>query len=133
MHRLLSALLTFCCCVVLLVNAAADNATAADARPNVLFIAVDDMNDWVGCLGGYAGRVHTPHIDRLAERGMLFENAHCAAPVCNPSRTAVLTGLRPTSSGVYDNGRWWRPALPDVVTLPEYFANSGYRVEGGGK
>ena len=111
------------------------NATLAaeQRRPNVLFIAVDDMNDWVGCLGGYAGKVHTPHIDRLAARGQLFENAHCPAPVCNPSRTAILAGLRPTTSGVYDNGRWWRPALPKVVTLPEYFATQGYHVAGGGK
>jgi len=65
--------------------------TAADTRPNVLFIAVDDMNDWVGCLGGYSGNVHTPNIDRFSKRGMLFENAHCAVPVCNPSRTAVLS------------------------------------------
>jgi len=108
-------------------------SVAADARPNVLFIAVDDMNDWVGCLGGYGGEVHTPHIDRLAARGLLFENAHCAAPVCNPSRTAILTGLRPSTSGVYDNDRWWRPALPDVVTLPEHFAQNGYQVAGGGK
>ena len=119
---------------VLLITACQLPAFATgEKRPNVLFIAVDDMNDWVGCLGGYAGTVHTPHIDRLAERGLLFENAHCAAPVCNPSRTAVLTGLRPTTTGIYDNGRWWRPALPDVVTLPEYFAKQSYHVAGGGK
>lgn len=104
----------------------------ADA-PNVLFIAVDDLNDWVGCLGGCPGRVETPHIDALAAEGMLFTNAHCAAPVCNPSRTAVMTGLRPSTTGVYNNGHWWRPALPDVVTLPEHFGRNGYLVEGGGK
>ena len=108
-------------------------AAAEQSRPNVVFLAVDDMNDWIGCLQGYAGKVHTPHIDRLAGQGMLFENAHCPAPVCNPSRTAVMTGLRPTTTGIYDNGRWWRPALPDVVTLPEYFAKHGYHVAGAGK
>ena len=110
MQRLLSPLLL----VTMSLLPFARNIAAADTRPNVLFIAVDDMNDWVGCLGGYSGKVHTPNIDRLSKRGMLFENAHCAAPVCNPSRTAVLTGLRPTTSGVYDNGRWWRPALPET-------------------
>ncbi|MBD3676476.1 MAG: sulfatase [Planctomycetaceae bacterium] len=106
---------------------------ADDSRPNVLFIAVDDMNDWVGCLGGYPGKVHTPNIDKLAARGMLFTNAHCPAPVCNPSRTAILTGLRPSTTGIYDNGAWWRPALPDAVSLPESFQRNGYLVAGGGK
>lgn len=108
---------------------------AADTppAPNVLFICVDDMNDWVGCLDGYPGEVHTPNIDALAKRGMLFANAHCPAPVCNPSRTAILTGLNPSTTGIYDNGRWWRPVLPDVVTLPMCFRQSGYLVAGGGK
>jgi len=105
----------------------------ASDKPNVLFISVDDMNDWVGCLGGYSGTVHTPNIDKLAARGMLFTNAHCAAPVCNPSRTAILTGLRPSTTGVYDNGVWWRPALPEVVSLPESYQRNGYMVAGGGK
>ena len=106
---------------------------SAECHPNVLFISVDDMNDWVGCLGGYAAEVHTPNIDKLAARGMLFRNAHCPAPVCNPSRTAILTGLRPSTTGIYDNGAWWRPALPDVVSLPECFQQGGYLVAGGGK
>ena len=68
---------------------------AADPpRPNVLFIAIDDLNDWVGCLGGHP-QVKTPHIDALAQRGTLFANAHCQAPLCNPSRSSLLTGLRP--------------------------------------
>ena len=65
---------------------------AANDKPNVLFICVDDMNDWVGCLGGYPG-VKTPNIDRLAERGVLFTNAHCTSPKCGPSRAAIHTGL----------------------------------------
>ena len=75
-------------------------AHAAEKRPNVLFIAVDDLNDWVGCLGGHP-QVKTPHIDRLARRGTLFTNAHCQAPLCNPSRSSLLTGLRPTTTGIY--------------------------------
>jgi arylsulfatase A-like enzyme len=115
------------------VTAAALTASAAQAtRPNVLMIGVDDMNDWVGCLGGYPG-VRTPNIDRLASMGALFNNAHCAAPVCNPSRTALFTGLRPSSSGIYDNEQYWRPALPGVLTLPEYFRKNGYHAAGAGK
>ncbi|MBD3287703.1 sulfatase-like hydrolase/transferase, partial [candidate division KSB1 bacterium] len=94
-------------------------------KPNVLFLAVDDWNDWVGCLGGYAG-VKTPNLDRLAQKGVLFTNAHCPAPICNPSRTAIMTGLMPSTSGVYANSQWWRPVLPDAVTLPGYFKNNGY-------
>ena len=79
-------------------------AMGRDTRPNVLFVSVDDMNDWVGCLRGYPG-VKTPNIDRLAKRGVLFADAHCAAPVCNPSRTALFTGLRPSTSGIYHKDR----------------------------
>lgn len=107
-------------------------ALAKDGRPNVLFLSVDDMNDWVGCLGGYPG-VQTPNIDRLAHRGVLFSNAHCASPLCNPSRTALLTGLRSSTTGIYNNDQYWRPALPDVVTLPQYFMRNGYHVAGAGK
>ena len=73
------------------------------ARPNVLMIVLDDMNDWAGCLHTQED-VQTPHIDRLAGKGMLFTNAHCAAPVCNASRVATLTGRQPGSTGIYDNG-----------------------------
>lgn len=102
-------------------------------RPNVLFLCVDDMKDWVNCLGGYEGTVHTPNIDRLARQGMLFTNAHCASPKCAPSRAAILTGMRPSTTGLYDNGHWWLPNLPDVITIPKHFSNHGYRVVGAGK
>ena len=101
-------------------------------QPNVLFVSVDDMNDWVGCLRGYPG-VSTPNIDRLAQRGVLFSDAHCAAPLCNPSRTALFTGLRPSTSGIYNNDQYWRPALPGVDTIPAYFKRHGYHVAGAGK
>jgi arylsulfatase A-like enzyme len=105
---------------------------AAD-RPNVLIIAVDDLRAWVGCLGGLGVHAHTPNIDRLAARGVLFTRAYTAAPLCNPSRTAFFTGLRPSTTGVYTNDQWWRPALPHVMTMPERFMQAGYRVEGAGK
>jgi arylsulfatase A-like enzyme len=106
---------------------------ASESKPNVLFIALDDMNDWISSLGGYSGKVHTPNLNRLAKMGITFTNAHCPSTVCNPSRTAIMTGLRPSTTGIYNNGQWWRPALPDVVTMPEYFRKNGYHVEGGGK
>jgi arylsulfatase A-like enzyme len=107
-------------------------SAAAPAKPNVLFVSVDDMNDWVGCLGGYNG-VRTPNIDRLARRGALFANAHCASPLCNPSRTALLTGLRASTTGIYNNDQFWKPNLPGVTTMPMYFKAHGYHVAGAGK
>jgi len=104
---------------------------AAGARPNILFIAIDDMRDWVHYLG--YPYVQTPHLDRLAARGMYFTRAYCAAPVCNPSRTALLTGLRPGTSGVYGNSTDWRQVMPDVITLPQYFHQNGYYCAGAGK
>lgn len=101
-------------------------------RPNVLFLCVDDMNDWIGCLGGRAD-IRTPHIDQLAQRGVLFTNAQCPAPLCNPSRTAIMTGLRPSTTDIYDNNRVWAKDMPDWVTLPRHFKNNGYYVAGGGK
>jgi choline-sulfatase len=122
-------------CFVLLAAGALSQITFAAKPPqlNVLFLAVDDMKDWVNCLGGYEGKVHTPHIDRLAKRGMLFTNAHCPSPKCAPSRAAIMTGLRPSTTGLYDNGHWWLPNLPEVVTIPAQFRKHGYRVAGAGK
>lgn len=95
-------------------------------------IVVDDMNDWVSCLGGHP-QIKTPNIDRLARRGLLFTNAHVAAPVCNPSRVATLTGRHPSSSGVYDNSIVWHEKLPDLPSIPQHFKANGYHVVGGGK
>ena len=104
------------------------------SRPNVLFIAVDDLNDWVGPLAGHP-QVRTPNIDRLAARGVTFTSAHCQAPLCNPSRTSVLSGLRPTTTGIYTLEGWFRdtPSFKDHLTLPELFARHGYDVAIGGK
>ena len=102
------------------------------AKPNVLFIAIDDLNDWVGCLGGHPD-VKTPNMDRLAKRGVLFTHAYCSAPACNPSRASLLTGILPSTSGVYHNDQPWRPVMPKAVTLPQHFMAHGYHVVGGGK
>lgn len=102
--------------------------------PNYLFIAIDDLNDWVGCLKGHP-QVKTPHIDRLAQRGTLFTNAHTQAPLCNPSRASVLSGRRPSTTGLYALQPWFRNAasLRDVVTLPQALAAHGYRTLSVGK
>ncbi|MEE3177065.1 MAG: sulfatase-like hydrolase/transferase [Verrucomicrobiota bacterium] len=102
------------------------------AKSNVLFIAIDDLNDWVGCLGGHP-QARTPNLDRLASSGVLFSNAHCAAPSCNPSRTAVFTGISPHRSGLYRNGQSMRQVLPDTEIIPKTFSRAGYRSIGSGK
>lgn len=111
-------------------------AAAAEAtdtpRPNVLFIAVDDLNDWIGCLGGHPQTV-TPNFDRLAASGLLFTNAHCPAPACNPSRSAIFTGRSPHRSGLYDNRQQMREVMPDAKLLPAIFRDHGYRAMGSGK
>ena len=117
---------------VVAITAGGFSQAAFAEKPNVLMIVVDDMNDWVGCLGGHPD-VKTPNIDRLAKRGMLFANAHCAAPVCNASRVATLTGRRPGSTGIYDNSVRWHEAIPNITSIPQHFKASGYHVAGGGK
>lgn len=109
-------------------------ACADSTRPNVLFIAIDDQNDWIGHLGGHP-LVKTPHIDRLAERGTAFLNAHVNSPLCNPCRTSVMLGLRPTTTGVYGLAPWFRtlPKWRDRVALPQHFAANGYRTLATGK
>ena len=102
-------------------------------KPNVLFIAIDDLRDWVHYLG-VNEQVKTPHLDRLAARGMAFTRAYCASPLCNPSRAALLSGMRPGATGVYGNNIDWRKAIPaEITTLPLHFKNNGYYVAGAGK
>jgi len=107
---------------------------AADQRPNVLFIAIDDQNDWIGHLGGHP-LAQTPHLDRLAARGTTFLNAHVQSPLCNPSRTSLMLGLRPTTTGIYGLEPWFRnlPEWKDRVTIAQHFAEHGYRTFGAGK
>ncbi len=120
--------------VALGASAAAGTLTAsADTRPNVLFLAVDDMNDWVGALGGYPGGVHTPNMDRLAARGVTFSNAQCPSPLCGPSRSAVLLGQSPSRTGIYGNKMWWLPNHPELQSLFDTFRGNGYTTLGAGK
>lgn len=105
---------------------------ALSAKPNVLFIAIDDLNDWIGALGGHP-QAKTPNLDRLAKEATLFTRAYCAAPACNPSRAALMTGILPSTSGVYHNPQPWRKAMPDAVTLPQHFTKHGYWSAGAGK
>ncbi len=117
-----------------IVAMAAHSPALAQDRPNVLFIAIDDLNDWVGCLGGHP-QAMTPNIDDLASRGTLFSNAHCAAPLCNPSRTALLFGKRPTTTGVVGNNDDWRTfeSLNGAESLPQFFRRNGYFTAAAGK
>ena len=108
---------------------------ADPVKPNVLFIAIDDLNDWIGCLDGHP-QAKTPNIDALAKRGMLFTNAHCNAPVCNPSRVSLMTGIRPSDSGIYVNADSFTSKtslVRDSIVIPEHFAANGYDTFGCGK
>ena len=101
---------------------------------NVLFIAIDDLNDWIGCLGGHPD-AQTPNLDKLAARGVLFENAYCPAPACCPSRASLMTGISPSTSGVYLNHQDWRknPVLKNADTISQHFMKHGYKAIGSGK
>lgn len=139
--RLLALLIAFSCP---LIATAQDNAASPETK-NVLFLAVDDLNDWIGVMGGHPN-AKTPNIDRLAKSGVLFEQAFCAAPLCNPSRVAIMTGLRPSTTRIHANGSmydpdsngrtsWFReiPKYQDWVTIPQYFRQHGYTAQTGGK
>ena len=116
-----------------LVTLSGSLSPAAEAmKPNVLFIAVDDLNHWIGHLGRNA-QTKTPNIDRLAKMGVTFTNAHCAAPVCNPSRAALLGGRRPGTTGIYDNGQPYEKAIMPEESLVTQFKNAGYETFGQGK
>ncbi|WP_325176383.1 sulfatase [Pelagicoccus mobilis] len=108
---------------------------ASAKKPNVLLIAVDDLNDWIGALNGHPD-TKTPNIDRLARRGTLFSNAHCQAPICNPSRTSLMFGMRPSTTGFYDN----KPNSAQTprfynrhVSMPRHFGENGYLTMTTGK
>ena len=103
----------------------------AEGQYNVLFFIVDDLRPLLGCYG--QPEMHTPNIDRLAQRGTLFNRAYCQIPLCHPSRTSILTGLRPNTTRVFSNSTGFREKLPNIVTLPQHFKMSGYHTQSVGK
>ncbi len=130
-------LLIFVGCVLWLPGAQAatkPKVPSAAGKPNVLFIIADDLRDYPGWMGGHP-QAQTPNMDRLAKMGMRFTNAHCNFALCNPSRTSVLTGLLPSSSGVFGNQQDWRRSVQVAgkPTLPEYFKAMGFTTAAGGK
>lgn len=117
----------------LLVPLLALPATAETSRrPNVLLIAVDDLRDWLGYYGRHPQAV-TPNFDRLAARGVAFTRAYCAAPSCNPSRAALMSGMRPSTTGAYNNNQDWRAVIPSDRTLVAAMRRAGYVTIGAGK
>jgi arylsulfatase A-like enzyme len=104
---------------------------ASPRKPNVLFIAVDDLNHWVGYLKRNP-QTRTPNIDKLAARGVAFTRSYCVAPACNPSRAALMSGLRPSTTGVYHNSDDWRPRIAQPM-LTTTLREAGYYVAGAGK
>ncbi len=127
MKRLLASFVVLALTPLSLVGQTSD-------RPDILFISIDDLNDWVGPLAGHP-QVHTPNMDRLAERGMVFTEARAPGVLCNPSRTAMMTGLLPSSSGIYGNQPDWRiqEVFEDIRTIPGHFQDAGYATVGAGK
>ena len=125
--------------IILLLGLICGSVTA-EQRPNILFISIDDLNDYISPLDNHPG-VQTPNFERLAKRSVTFSNAHCAAPACHPSRVAVMTGVHPATSGIYRNlfgahGPRWRhesKVLEDAVVLSQHFRDNGYYAAGGGK
>ena len=101
-------------------------------RPNVLFVSIDDLNDWIGVMGGHP-QARTPMLDKFSEGAVMFANAYCSNPACNPSRTSIMTGLAPHTSGVYSNYQDWREAIPEHTTIGHYFRDNGYYSAGAGK
>ncbi|MGA2501602.1 MAG: sulfatase-like hydrolase/transferase [Tepidisphaeraceae bacterium] len=114
---------------VLVVVIAAGSYAAE--KLNILFVVVDDLKPTIGCYGDAVAR--TPNLDRLGARGMVFDRAYCLQAVCAPSRNATLTGLRPEVLRIYDLGTNFRRRVPDVVTLPQWFKQNGWKAEGIGK
>ena len=113
-----------------------DSLTSAGSPPNVLFLSIDDLNDWVGALGGHP-QAKTPNLDRLISKSVFFRNAHCAAAVCSASRHALMSGLRPSTTGWYTNAskskKSYETALGETVPLPTHFKHNGYKTMAAGK
>ena len=116
---------------VLICILPAYQAVAKGKRPNVLFIAVDDLRPELNCYG--KSHIKSPSIDRLASQGLLFERAYCQQPICNPSRISIMTGMRPDTTDCIVNTDDFRIEVPNVITLPEYFIKNGYNAAYCGK
>ena len=134
MKHLISLVCLLITCIAGAKDPASAKATAGQARPNVLMISIDDLNDWTGFLGGHPDAL-TPHMDKLAGQGRNFTNAHCTVPVCTSSRISVMSGLAATTHGSYEIGPPYQgiPALKGVPTLQRYFKDHGYTTMSGGK
>lgn len=122
---------TFVFSLILIILGGGCNLKKEQSRPNVLFIAIDDLRPELGCYGN--SKVVSPNIDGLAEQGILFENNYCQVPVCGASRSSLLTGLRPTEDRFKNKGDLPCKAVPGIATMPEHFKNNGYHVAGLGK
>ena len=109
---------------------AQQNFAQQSLKPNVLFIAVDDLKPLLGCYG--VADIKTPNIDRLAKMGTVFLSNYCQQSVCGPTRASIMTGMRPDYTKVYDLKTQMRDVNPDIVTIPQYFANNGYATSGIG-
>jgi arylsulfatase A-like enzyme len=107
-------------------NNPSKEAVALDKKMNILFIPVDDLNHWVTYFGRNI-QCKTPNLDRLSAMGVSFTNAHCAAPACCPSRAALMSGIRPSTSGVYDNADDWRKGIPVEKTMFTHFKIMGIK------
>jgi len=125
-------MIRLCLPILFLVGGFFSTLRGEEARPNVLFIAVDDLNHWIGHLNRNPQTI-TPHLDRLANMGVSFAHAYCAAPACNPSRAALMSGIRPSTSGIYHNSDDYRPHIRGDQMLNGYFRDNGYHVVGAGK
>ncbi len=131
LSRLLPALSALACFAAFHAALPAGAASAPAARPNVLFIAVDDLRPEFGAYG--CDYITSPNFDRIAKAGITFNRAYVQQAVCSPTRSSLLTGTRPDTTKVWDLVTHFRDALPDVVTLPQHFKNNGYFVQGMGK
>ncbi len=122
------------CCLLLFTVVAPFTFTvhAEDKSPDIVFIIVDDLNDWVGCLGGHPD-AKSPNIDALAKSGMLFSQAYCNSPQCRPSRTSLMHGVYPFKTGTYFNAKGSKETKIKTPTIQQFFMDNGYRVASGGK
>jgi iduronate 2-sulfatase len=117
--------------LIVLFSQACSPPEKKNVRPNILFIAIDDLRPELGCYG--QEHISSPHIDQLAEQSLLFNRAYCQQSVCNPSRASIMSGLYPHQSGITDNQKNMREENPEIVTLSQHFKNNGYYAYGVGK